>query len=208
MSVMQTPVFSIQYVGNILFYYLINQYPKIYIEAKEYYVKQTFRNRTIILTANGVMPLIVPVVHKSSKEIISQKEISYKEKWHKKHYTAIVSAYKNAPYFDYYAEELLDYLLYPKEHSLFNMNLFIIKKVCGILNIQTDICITEEYRKDYVQDYRNYFDADLNLPSALNIPYLQVFSDRFPFQKNLCVLDLIFNLGNDAKAYISGEFKL
>jgi hypothetical protein len=32
--------------------------------------------------------------------------------------------------------------------------------------------------------------------------YPQVFSDRFPFEKDLSILDLLFNTGTRAKEYI------
>lgn len=199
------PVFSIQYFGNIYFYNLIQQHKKIYIEKNEYFVKQTFRNRHYILTANGVMPLIVPVRHYSSKEIIDKKEICYKEKWYKKHYVAILSAYKNAPFFEYYADELLYHLIHSEENFLFDLNIKLIKIILKILNIHTQIEYTNEYKKFYEIDYRHYFDTPFSTPEYLKVPYLQVFSDRFPFQPNLSILDIIFNLGPDAAAYVRGD---
>ena len=34
-------------------------------------------------------------------------------------------------------------------------------------------------------------------------PYYQVFQDRFPFEKNLSILDLLFNMGPQSKKYLS-----
>lgn len=199
---MNLPVFSIQYFGNIHYYYTIAQYPKILIETQEYYIKQTYRNRTYILTANGIMPLIIPVIHQSSKEKIADKKISYKEKWYKKHYTAILSAYKNAPYFEHYADELLSILLKPTHQYLLEFNLHIIKKVLQLLHIPTQIEFSSQCHHHYTYDYRNYFENNSSLPQSLNTPYLQVFSDRMEFQKNLCILDLIFNLGPESMDYV------
>lgn len=204
----QKPVFSIQYLGNICYYYLIQQYAEISVETTEHYIKQTFRNRTVILTANGLMPLIIPVIHKSSKEPIYQKEICYKEKWYKKHFNAILSAYKNASYFDFYADELLQFLQQTDEKYLFQFNLNYLNKIFSVLGIKTKVLLTETYEKHYNKDFRNYFDNPFHLPECLKKPYIQVFNDRFSFQKNLSILDLIFNLGPDAKEYISGKFKL
>lgn len=205
---MDLPVFSIQYFGDIAFYHYLSKYDKILIENAEYYVKQTLRNRTYILTANGVMPLIIPVVHHSGKEIIKEKEICYKERWQKIHYTAIVSAYKKAPYFEYYADELLNFLLQPGDKFLFQFNIRLIQKICDLLNIHTEIIFTNEYRNNYINDYRYISDKKYGLPECLEMPYIQVFSNKFPFQKNLSILDLIFNLGPQANDYISGNFKL
>ncbi len=198
------PVFSVQYFGNIYFYYEIGKYREIFFEAQEYYVKQTFRNRQYILSANGILPLIIPVVHCSSKEKMCDKEIDFKEKWYKKHYTAIVSAYKNAPYFEFYADELLSILQLPQERNLFQFNLSVIIKILKCLDIAVSIKITTSYRSDYLKDYRNSFTEKTELPNAIKTAYYQVFSDRFSFQSNLSILDLIFNLGPEAKEYIRG----
>ncbi|MEW6772832.1 MAG: WbqC family protein [Bacteroidota bacterium] len=207
---MLSPVLSIQYFGNIYFYHIINHNQNILFENSEYFIKQTLRNRTYILTANGVMPLIVPVKHYSHKEIISQKEICYKEKWYKKHCTAIYSAYKNAPYFEYYADEILNFLKHPTQQYLFEFNLQIMQTIIKILDLNISMNFTHQYQKFYENDLRfisNKYLID-NLPDALEKPYLQVFSDRFSFQKNLSVLDLIFNLGPDTKNYLLGKFHL
>lgn len=198
------PVFSVQYFGNIYFYYEIGQYREIFFEAQEYYVKQTLRNRQYILSANGTLPLIIPVIHHSSKEKMCDKKIDFKEKWYKKHYTAIVSAYKNAPYFEFYADELLNILNCPQEKNLFQFNLSVIIKILKWLDIPVSIAITTNYRSDYLKDYRNFFIEKTELPNALKTAYYQVFSDRFSFQPNLSILDLIFNLGPEAKEYIRG----
>lgn len=207
---MLSPVLSIQYFGNVYFYHLLSQNQSILIENAEYFIKQTLRNRTYILSANGVMPLIIPVTHHSHKEIISQKEICYKEKWYKKHYTAIVSAYKNSPYFEYYADEILDFLKHPTQQYLLEFNLQIIQTIIKILDLNISINFTHQYQKFYENDFRFISDNHIieNLPDALKKPYLQVFSDRFSFQNNLSILDLIFNLGPDARNYLDGKFHL
>lgn len=199
---MNLPVFSIQYFGHLHFYHEMIQFPAILMEHYEYYIKQTYRNRTYILSANGILPLIIPVKHRSHKEFICEKEICFKEKWNKKHYTAIVSAYKKSPYFEHYADILLQPLLHPVDTNLINFNLHLIQKVLSILDVQINIQPTTQYQQTYTKDYRLYFDNTPPLPTTLNEPYIQVFSDRLPFQKNLSILDIIFNLGPQSINYL------
>jgi len=199
------PVFSTQYFGCIYFYHCIIQHTDILFETHEYYIKQTYRNRQYILTANGVMPLIIPVVHHSHQEKMIDKEICFKEKWHKKHYTAIVSAYKNAPYFEYYADELLSPLLHPPTNKLFEFNFLIIQKVLSLLNCNVHFHFTKEYYPNYEKDFRQAFYKNIHLPDSLKVPYLQVFSDRFKFQENLSIIDAIFNLGPEVKTYLASK---
>ena len=50
---------STAYFAPIMYFSKLAVYPEIYIEQHENFVKQTYRNRTIILGANGPIPLIV-----------------------------------------------------------------------------------------------------------------------------------------------------
>lgn len=203
---MSYPVFSLHYFGHIYYYAEMQKYSDIFIETQEYYVKQTFRNRHYILTANGLMPLIIPVVHRSSKEPIHQKEICYREKWYKKHETAILSAYRNAPFFEHYADVLLAHLKHPSFQYLVELNTHILQTIFSVLHISTHLHQTNEYIPTYEKDYRSFFYPYQPVPAFLQTPYLQVFSDRFPFQPNISILDLIFNLGPRSQEYIHGQF--
>src|SRR5688500_13554879 len=99
---MHSVVLSTAYWPNLpYFYYLLNS-EKVFVEHHEHYHKQSFRNRTKILTANGVLELSIPVVKKYDKEIINTIEISYAEAWQIKHWRAISSSYKNSPYFEFF----------------------------------------------------------------------------------------------------------
>ena len=73
----------------------------------EHFVKQSIRNRCEIYGANGKLRLTIPKERKgSSKTIIKEIKISYKEDWQKLHWNAIKSAYNSSPFFEYYQDEL------------------------------------------------------------------------------------------------------
>ena len=76
------------------------------IDVGENYVKQSARNRAEILSASGVMPLTVNVVKGASihKKPMREMRIDYSKRWQHLHRTAIRSAYRNSPYYDYFAE--------------------------------------------------------------------------------------------------------
>ena len=63
---MDIAILPTSYFGNIYYYYILNNYKRIIIEIYENYPKQTYRNRTRILTANGIMDLSVPVKKKKN----------------------------------------------------------------------------------------------------------------------------------------------
>ena len=56
--------------------------------------------------------------------------------------------------------------------------------------------------EDYPLDYRNSFSPKVPYPSEGFPPYYQVFDDRQPFMPNLSIIDLLFNLGPEAKDYL------
>lgn len=170
------------------------------IERNENFIKQTHRNRCEILSANGRLILSVPLVKEHGKELISQKRISYAEKWQLKHWRAITSAYKNSPYFEYFEQDLLPF--YHQQHEyLLEYNTSLLKTLLHILRIQKNIEFTSEFisNGNFI-DYRNEIPKE----KYINIlPYPQVFDVKFPFEKDLSCIDLIFNTGLEAKKMLS-----
>ena len=77
------------------------------VEVYESFPKQTCRNRCLITSPNGVITLSVPVCHVERKQLTRDVEISYQQHWQHQHKIALVSAYKNTPYFDYYQDFIL-----------------------------------------------------------------------------------------------------
>ena len=119
------------------------------------------------------------------------------------HWRAIYAAYQASPYFLYYKHEL-EFIFRNKHKLLFDLNLEITKKLCQIIGIKTQINITEEFVKQGSQKNDHRFDISPKVnPTIENFPaYVQVFSDRHGFIKNLSILDLLFNLGPDTLNYL------
>ena len=97
---------STAYLPNIDYFRILLSGRPVLIEAQEHYLKQSFRNRCVIYSANGPLTLSIPVMHGPDDELITGTRISYAETWQNRHWRAITSAYKNSPYFDYFADEL------------------------------------------------------------------------------------------------------
>ncbi|MCR5064996.1 MAG: WbqC family protein [Bacteroidales bacterium] len=78
-------VFSTAYFPSVAMMAAMMQYAQdghILIEQMETFPKQTHRNRTIIITANGAMPLSVPVVRTNGNHTFTKDiAISYTERW-------------------------------------------------------------------------------------------------------------------------------
>jgi hypothetical protein len=86
-------------------FYIINN-TNVCIDITEPYSKQTYRNRTQILSANGVLNLSIPVKKFKNKTPINEIALSYAENWQINHWRAFTSAYANSPYFEYFEEEI------------------------------------------------------------------------------------------------------
>src|SRR3954471_10142219 len=100
-------VFSTAYLPPISYISSILKSDVLILEKHEHYIKQTYRNRTLICTPQGLHPLIIPVEHTDLyKKPIHQVRISYDAPWQKIHWRTLVSSYRNSPYFEFFEDEL------------------------------------------------------------------------------------------------------
>ena len=195
-------VFSTAYLPPIQYFQQINKADTICIEKHEHYVKQSYRNRCNVFGANGVLGLSIPVVHVSDKELITEKKISYTENWQQQHWRTIESAYRNSPYFIYYADALKPFYKEKFEY-LFDFNLELLQFLLNSFKIKTGLKFTESFEKSVIaEDYRYSISPKNKIEEADFKKYSQLFSDKHNFQPNLSGIDLLFNEGLHSKDYL------
>lgn len=192
----------IQYLSKI------RKYDEIYIEQFENYNKQSYRNRCEIMSANRILPLVVPVTKATNIKVLTKEvKIDYATKWQKLHFKGIESAYKNSPFYDYYIDDLMVYFE-RKEEYLLDLNMRLLQDIMILIPINKKILLTQDYTKDEddFSDLRDFIHPKAAKkqpdPDFIIKPYRQTFSDRFPFTPNLSILDLLFNTGPDAIRYL------
>ncbi|MBS1646835.1 MAG: WbqC family protein [Bacteroidetes bacterium] len=199
---MSALLLSTAYLPPVAYLQKIKNNRPFFIEKHEHYQKQSYRNRCTVLTANGVLPLSVPITQTHQKQVVSTVRISYSEKWQQKHWRAITSAYRNTPYFMYY-EDAIQPFYQRKYDFLLDYNTEWLQVLLRLFKIDTPILFTENYEKDALDvDFRNILhpkNIDYHSPCK---PYAQLFSERFGFQENLSCIDLLFNQGNHAASFL------
>jgi hypothetical protein len=182
----------------------------IYLEACENFQKQSYRNRCRFYAADGVQTLSFPIVHEGGthKQPISEAKVDYSKPWILQHKRAITSAYGTSAYFEYYQDELFA-ILDSKPERLFDLNLALIRFFIEKTGLCVDLRVTEDYTREApegVEDLRevihpkrpNAILSDLELEK----PYFQVFAPKYGFQKDLSIMDLLFNEGPDSILYL------
>lgn len=202
---MKSLLLTTEYMGPISSYWHVARADEAWVEAHENYQKKSYRNRCQILSPNGVQTLSVPLASgKNSKCPISEVAISYAHDWIDEHSQALLSSYGKAPYYEYYMPDI-EAIWAEKKDSLLALNDHLQHYLLQRLSIDTAVTHTTSYVKDYgpeVADLRkssySHRAIDPNLPK----PYTQVWFDRFGFQPDLSILDLLFCKGPEAGYYL------
>ena len=185
----------------------------VFIEQHENYIKQTYRNRCTILSANGPMSLSIPIESAGGKKmLIRDIRIADHGNWRHLHWNALVSAYNSTPFFEYYQDDLKPF--YEKDYKfLFDFNEELRNLICQLIDIEvSDVNYTNSFQVDVEgEDYRSIISpkADKKLVDSYleSIPYYQVFDQRFGFTENLSILDLLFNMGNESLIILNKSIK-
>ena len=197
------------------------------LEAHEHYRKQTYRNRCLIRTAQGVQPLTVPVIdgNRAEKVSIAEIEIDYRQNWIHRHWRTLQTAYGNSPYFEYYADYFHD-IYVRKPALLFDLNQQFLRLLLRCFRLPLPVTLTTEYHARYpaqpstplpglltspprITDRRDWLtpktpshtpEPDTPAASTLVRPYPQVFGPGF--EPGLSILDLLFSQGPAAGSFL------
>ncbi len=188
------------------FYYLLNN-REIMIEAHDHYQKQSYRNRTVILSANGPLNLSIPIKKTDDPADIP---ISYTGGWQRVHWRAIISAYQNSPFFEFFSDAIEPFYIGEKYTSLREYNHAQLDCIYALLQLNKNYSLTSAYVKspNDLLDMREFIHPkkdhllDERAREKLTRSYYQTFSDKFPFVENLSILDLLFNCGLRAKEHL------
>lgn len=180
---------------------------KVYIEANETYSKQSYRNRCRIMSANGILPLSIPVIKVHGNRTKTKDiEVFYGEPWQRMHRRALDAAYTSSPFYLYYKDEL-EVFFTRKFRFLLDLNMQMAEVISKMLGIDIQFELTDDYivHPENVTDLRASFSPKKTVIKDKFMPYTQVFEDRFGFVPDLSIIDLLFNEGPAAREVLNKE---
>lgn len=202
---MNTILLSSAYLAPVEYYTKLYAADRVLVERYDHYMKQTYRNRCVIVGANGTLALTIPTEKDDHlKVLMKDVRISDHGNWRHVHWNALESAYRNSPFFEYYADDFRCF--YEKKYPfLWDFNQALCEVVCSLIDLHPKMAGTTDYQTEWssdTTDFRqlihpkiDYKEAD---PSFHPLPYYQVFKEKFGFIPNLSIVDLLFNMGPES----------
>ena len=141
----KTILLSSTYFGPVQWYQKLNRH-RCVIEQHDNFVKQTYRNRCVIASANGPQTLTVPTErYDGLKCPMRDIRISDHGNWRHLHWQALVSAYGETPFFEYYADDLRPYFEERRWTYLLDFNLDIMHTLCSLLDVRPTLSLSDHY---------------------------------------------------------------
>lgn len=201
---------SCAYFPTVDYFMALASSDEIIIEGCENYQKQSYRNRCVIFASDGPLSLTVPVIKAPAHSKIRDIKIDYFYPWLLQHKRAIISAYRNSPFFEYYQDDIFA-ILDSKQEYLFDLNIKLTELLARLCGIKWNFSVSKEYipgneLPEAAMDYRERIHPKKQSPiidtgNELK-PYYQVFSDKWGFKSNLSIMDLLFNEGPNSISFI------
>lgn len=190
---------STTYFGPIQWYQKLYRVERVEIEQWESFRKQTYRNRCLIATTNGIQALTVPVEH-SDSPLIKDIRLSGHGNWRHLHWNALQSAYGESPFFEYYQDDIRPFF---EKHweFLLDFNEAIRLKMCELIDIQPNVSYTKEFvSEENMASFRDVIcpKHPQDDPDFTPRRYYQVYEQKHGFLPNLSILDLLFNMGPES----------
>ena len=201
----RTARIELQYLPCLEYFTCILQYDRILIDVAERYVKQTFRNRCSVLTTNKIDVLTVPVKGYDAASPTKDILIDYNQDWLRRHLGCLKSAYGKSPFYEFYISEFTH--TYEKRLKfLADLNYELLTICLRLVGIKKEI----RYILSGGSEEENCADNVISLinnKKSLNsfsyyqpAPYYQTFGNDFV--GNLSIIDLLFNMGPEAKSVL------
>lgn len=154
--------------------------PRIYNSFT--FKKQCPLSQYAILGPNKRIVLSIPTAKESRKGAMGDVRIGYAEPWQQQHWNSLLAAYRSAAFFPYYAH-LFEALYQQRTDRLLDFQVGMFKALCRALRVSDQL--------EWDPLPMRYTECEWKPAQA----YPQVFDDRHGFVGDVCLLDMLFNLG-------------
>lgn len=203
---------STAYLPPVEYFAACAQAERVFVEANEHYLKQSYRNRCILLNVSGPIELSIPVSKTQPNHCpIRDMRIVYVENWRRNHWKSMETSYSTSPYFLYYRDYLEPFYTGRKYDFLFDFNMEMAEVVFRLLRLKVDLrpTLSFETHPGDKMDLRTLIHpkqrSSETYPFRMFEPYRQVFAAAQPFTPNLSILDLLCNKGPESLAYLQRQ---
>jgi hypothetical protein len=213
------------------FFDLIGRCDEYVIFDRAQYVKRHWHNRNRVKTTTGPTWLTIPVISKGRFEQPID-EVEIEKSWSEKHWRTLELAYRHAPHFEALAGTVRGwYERAEQEPRLTDVNALFLREIAALLGLGTRIVRDTVYPAEGSKTERLLAiaraagaDRYLSGPSAKAYLDEAMFADagitvewmsyegypEYPqlhgsFEPAVSVLDLLFNVGPDARGYVPGR---
>ncbi len=157
------------------------------IDVGEHYVKQSWRNRCEIASANGRLSLTVNVAAGAQRLPVREVRIDYSKRWQHTHIEALRSAYGRAPFFEHYWPAL-ESVLGRTHKFLYDLDRELLEAVLRLMKCNVTPLFSESYIECPEHDLRNVISPKRPSEGFRPEQYWQVFGGWEP---NLSVVDTL-----------------
>ena len=134
---------NLPYFGSVYHWaQLLRPYNNV-VEACGNYLRRTFRNRVVIMSANGPISLTVPVFSSNDAPYV-QTRINYSTDWASEHLNAFRSAYNASPFYEFYEDDFA--AIYQRNNVLlWQLNIDLMQLIIQLLQIEPHISFSTNY---------------------------------------------------------------
>ena len=188
-----------QYFGNICFIELLYKEKQVCFDSHAPFTKMSFKNKMVILSAQGPLALTIPIVGgRDQKTSIQDIRIAYDAPWQAQHFKALKTCYKRAPYFEYYEADLEKLYSTRTEclvEFLESCHQFLQKAIKGKWELIQFNEYAQKIKEEETKKEIHPWQPNNYAQFPIQHEYQQVFTSPSGFIQNLSILDMLFCVG-------------